>query len=261
MVKNSLDDGFQFVGGTVNAKYLISYNNGDDNFDFDRGYRGKLQFLISYHKNPSSHSIRANGVESLNDVDASAVQPYTRPIISNITIIGPVDPTEGDISQGIYIRKNTRFNVRNSIIAGYSHGGLMLCPKTKPILVNNLGSEFKYNLVNADDPLRSFTYDIGGHGMVINTDAQVASYSTEMEDRNIEKQSLNKNRIVDAVDALKLKSVYSNSPDLSLQAGSIASLGADFSESDFSSFFATVPFIGAVGTDNWAASSNWASWN
>ncbi|MBS1504605.1 MAG: hypothetical protein JST32_21275, partial [Bacteroidetes bacterium] len=48
MVKYSNDDSFQWVGGTVNATHLISYNAGDDDFDFDMGYEGNLQFLIGY---------------------------------------------------------------------------------------------------------------------------------------------------------------------------------------------------------------------
>src|SRR4030095_11884434 len=38
------DDGFEFFGGTVNTKYLVSAFNDDDTFDTDQGYRGKNQF-------------------------------------------------------------------------------------------------------------------------------------------------------------------------------------------------------------------------
>ena len=40
----NFDDGFEWFGGTVNSKYLITWNIGDDSFDTDRGYRGKSQF-------------------------------------------------------------------------------------------------------------------------------------------------------------------------------------------------------------------------
>ncbi|WP_423149454.1 hypothetical protein [Rubrolithibacter danxiaensis] len=264
MVKNSLDDGFQFVGGTVNGRYLIALDNGDDNFDFDRGYTGKLQFLISYRRAFGNHAIRANGLESLNDKDASNIQPFTKPVISNITIIGPegMDNNENNHSQGIYIRKNTRFNIMNSIVAGYSDGGLMLCPRTKPLLINNEGSEFKFNLVNCDDPAKSFAYDTGGNGENIIADPQVAAYATEMETASIERPSVNKNIIIDPIADLKLKATYSaDVPDLSPQEGSPALTGADFTDNDFSTFFEKVTFRGATGAENWAASSNWAAWN
>jgi hypothetical protein len=261
MVKYSNDDAFQFVGGTVNGKYLIAYNNGDDNFDFDRGYRGSLQFLISYRSMPSAVAIRANGMESLNDKEASDAQPYTRPVISNMTIIGPsADQPLTDQSQGIYIRRNTRFNVENSIIAGYSNGGLMLCPKTKPLLINNLGSIFKYNLVNADDVARSFTYDNGPTGIIIEPDPQVNTWAIQ-ESSNIQKPSVNNNMVINSSADLMMKTLYSsNGPDLAPQSNAPSLTGADFTNSDLSDFN-KVAYKGAVSnTDTWQSSGNWVNW-
>jgi hypothetical protein len=62
MVKYSNDDSFQWVGGTVNATHLISYNAGDDDFDFDMGYEGNLQFLVGYRTHASSQALREIGV-------------------------------------------------------------------------------------------------------------------------------------------------------------------------------------------------------
>ncbi|MEO8795993.1 MAG: hypothetical protein ABI390_11035, partial [Daejeonella sp.] len=208
LVSDSRDDGFQFVGGTVNGKYLIAYNNGDDNFDFDHGYTGKLQFLISYRTTNSPYAIRANGMESLNDKEASGAMPFTRPVISNLTDIGP-EALETDLtnqSQGIYIRRNTRFLIRNSVIGGYSNGGLMMCSKTKPILLADAGSEFKFNLVNADITERTFVYDADATGTNIIPDPEVAKYATEMTAAEIEKPAVNKNIIVLSMDQFGLKS-------------------------------------------------------
>lgn len=259
MVSNSRDDGFQFVGGNVNGKYLISYSNGDDDFDFDRGYTGRLQFLVGYKTDLSNLVLRANGMESLNDKDASALLPYTRPIISNMTIIGPatISTDLSNLSQGIYIRKNTRFLVRNSIIAGYTNGGLMLCPKTKPLLLNNLGSQFKFNLVNDDIPERAFTYDTGASGLNIIADPEVAKYAVETNP--IEKESINRNVVVAQIDQLQLKSLNPASPNLSPQGQSAALSGADFSDPEYSAFFTNVAFRGAIGNDNWTI-ANWTNW-
>ncbi len=259
MVKHSRDDAYQFVGGTVNAKYLIAYNNGDDNFDFDRGYRGRLQFIISYNPTVSTVAVRAHGMESLNDKDASELLPYTRPVISNMTIIGP-QGTDADmtrLSQGIYIRKNTRFNVQNSIIAGYSNGGLMLCPKTKPLLVNNQGSEFKFNLVNADTQTRSFTYDNGASGLIITPDPEVETIAIQQS--AFQTPSLNRNKVVGSTE-LQLKGLYASTPDLAPAAGSPALIAANLSGADFSTFFTAAAHLGAIGTDNWAAAGAWANW-
>lgn len=42
-----LDDSFEWFGGTVNGKYLVSYESGDDHFDGSEGYRGLNQYLIA----------------------------------------------------------------------------------------------------------------------------------------------------------------------------------------------------------------------
>lgn len=43
-VSLSGDDGFEWFGGAVDAKYLVSFRNLDDDFDTDFGYRGRVQF-------------------------------------------------------------------------------------------------------------------------------------------------------------------------------------------------------------------------
>ena len=259
MVSNSRDDGFQFVGGNVNGKYLISFSNGDDDFDFDRGYTGKRQFLVGYKTALSNTVIRANGMESLNDKDASALLPYTRPIISNMTILGPtsISADLSNLSQGIYIRKNTRVLVRNSVIAGYTNGGLMLCPKTKPLLVNNLGSQFKFNLINDDIPERAFTYDTGASGLNIIPDPEVARYAVETNP--VQKESLNRNTVIAQIDQLQLKNLDPSAPSLAPQGQSAALSGADFSDQDYTQFFTQVAFRGAIGNDNWTI-GNWTNW-
>jgi hypothetical protein len=45
---SGLDDSFEWFGGTVDGKYLVSYEAGDDHFDTSEGYRGRNQFLIAY---------------------------------------------------------------------------------------------------------------------------------------------------------------------------------------------------------------------
>lgn len=275
MVKHSRDDGFQFVGGNVNGKNLISYDNGDDNFDFDRGYTGKLQFLISYRPSASKVAIRANGVESLNDKDATQILPYTHPVISNMTIIGPGEnQPEGDQSQGVYIRKNTRFSIQNSIIAGYSYGGLMLCPKTKPYVVDDaegiIGSEFRYNLVHADNAPWAFNFDSGPTGVIINPDDQVAKWAVQTGTK-YEKAKLNNNEHITDFSKFMFAAVYDGgAPDFTPMAGSPAFKGTNFTAQVFDGtakvrLFADmerVNFRGAVDIDRpWAKASAWANWD
>jgi hypothetical protein len=256
MVKYSNDDSFQWVGGTVNATHLISYNAGDDDFDFDMGYEGNLQFLIGYRTHASSQALRANGFEAYNDSVPTTNTPLTRPVVSNMTIIGPqgTDATETNIWMGVYMRKGTRLAIRNSLDAEYSKGGFMVCPRTRPVILADNDAEFRANLVQTDTLDRTFVFD---HGAIIAyPDPQLTTFLTN---------NVNKDSILNAPTDFKFTTMYTQSgtgaPDLSLAAGSPGLSGADFSGPDFSnSFFQQTSYRGAIGTSNWAAQSAWADW-
>jgi len=253
MVKYSNDDSFQFVGGTVNATHLISYNCGDDDFDFDLGYEGRLQFLIGYRTHASSQALRANGFESYNDSVPTSNTPFTRPVVSNMTIIGPqgIDATKTNINQGVYMRKATRLAVRNSIVAEYSEGAFMVCPRTRPLILNDDNAEFRSNLVEADTLARTFCWDQDVKGVF--ADPVLTAFETD---------SVNKNTVIAASADMKLMMMYNamGAPDLRPASDSPALTGADFTGVDFSdAFFNKVAYRGAL-SDNWAAPSNWADW-
>jgi hypothetical protein len=258
MVTHSRDDGFQFVGGTVNVTHLIAYNNGDDDFDFDYGYTGKMQYLISYRTElTSTHALRANALESYNDQWPTTNAPLTRPVISNMTIIGPqgMETTPTNLNQAVYIRKGTRFVMENSIIAEYPKGGLMVCPKTRPPLLQNNGSIFRYNLVQSDTLDKAFSYDKGWDP------AGFYGVFGDPELRDTALNSLNKNQLFASSADLKLAGMYNtNGPDLSPLVSSPAFTGATFTDADLSTFFTVVSYKGAIGSTNWAAASNWAVW-
>jgi hypothetical protein len=43
-----LDDSFEWFGGAVDGKFLVSYESGDDHFDAAEGYIGRNQYLIGF---------------------------------------------------------------------------------------------------------------------------------------------------------------------------------------------------------------------
>lgn len=258
MVTHSRDDGFQFVGGTVNVTHLIAYNNGDDDFDFDYGYTGKMQYLISYRTElTSTHALRANALESYNDQWPTTNAPLTRPVISNMTIIGPqgMETTPTNLNQAVYIRKGTRFVIENSIIAEYPKGGLMVCPKTRPPLLQNNGSVFRHNIVQSDSISKAFSYDKGW-----DPEGFYGVFG-DPELRDSALNSMNQNQLIVSSADLNLAGMYNtNGPDLTPLANSPALTGASFADADLATFFIAVPYKGAIGATNWAAASNWAVW-
>jgi len=46
-VAYSEDDGFELFGGTVNMRWVAAVFCGDDAFDFDQAYSGKIQFALA----------------------------------------------------------------------------------------------------------------------------------------------------------------------------------------------------------------------
>ncbi len=120
------DDSFEWFGGKVNAKHLISFRAWDDDFDTDYGYSGLLQFLVSL-RDPSIADVSgSNGFESDNDGTGSSSNPVTTPIFSNVSMFGPkatmgVSPASKH-QNAMHIRRNSQCNVYNSVFAGYKEG-------------------------------------------------------------------------------------------------------------------------------------------
>lgn len=129
-VSFSNDDAFEWFGGTVNCKYLVSFRNLDDDFDTDNGYRGFVQFGLSV-RDPQIADDPAvstsEGFESDNDASGSTAAPQTKAIFSNITLIGPYrGSTASTIAagyrRGARIRRNSALNIFNSIFMDHVRG-------------------------------------------------------------------------------------------------------------------------------------------
>lgn len=79
------DDGFEWFGGTVNSKYLLSAYNNDDAFDYDQGFSGLGQFWAVVQADNGTDGDK--GGEFDGD-DQPGAKPYAVPVIYNMTVIG-----------------------------------------------------------------------------------------------------------------------------------------------------------------------------
>lgn len=236
------DDAYEFFGGTVNAKNLVAFSTADDDFDFDNGYNGKIQFAVSLRKPDFVDGGDAgNGIECDNNAGGTTATPRTRPQLSNFTIIGP--NSAGAAANHNYSnrwRRATQFSIRNSILMGHPDAGFSMesDETVTDYYVNNI-SEFRNNLVHAGaNPYRS--------GSAVATAAQVKAkaesegcitYNTA-EDIQLENP------------------FYSTNPNFLPRAGSPALAGADFT--GLTGFTATT-YRGAFGATNWT--SGWTNWD
>ncbi|KYF97080.1 hypothetical protein BE20_39970 [Sorangium cellulosum] len=119
MVHHTLDDCFEFFGGTVNASHLICAQNGDDGFDWDLGYVGKLQFL-ALQQDPTVAD-ETNGFEGDNDADGSENAPVSEPTIYNVTLCGKNKDVDKQ-QYGMLLRRGTKAHIFNTIVTGFEAG-------------------------------------------------------------------------------------------------------------------------------------------
>lgn len=109
------DDGFEWFGGTVNTKYLVSAFCGDDMFDYDQGWRGKNQFWFGiYGEGAGGTGGEFDGGSSPDDAE-----PFSIPTIYNATMIG------GKTKAGqnaVMLVDNAGGKIYNSIFADFAGG-------------------------------------------------------------------------------------------------------------------------------------------
>ena len=239
------DDSYEWFGGTVNAKHLIAYKGWDDEFDTDYGFQGKLQYLLGVRDPKHADTSKSNGFESDNDANGSGNEPLTKPIFSNVTLIGPfygesagkaeseILYTTDDAANGakggqfqaaMHIRRNSSLNVYNSVFTGWPYGLYLQAANAgatvKNVIFAGMWENFK------DDASKSYFETEGLNN-------QVYASSNDLIATNADYSSV----VVDKIG------------------------GADFSDSVLSdSFFDKVTYKGAFdGTNDWTA--GWANWD
>lgn len=152
MVAYGNDDAYEFFGGTVNCKNLIAYGTADDDFDFDFGYTGTITGGIAL-RDPSfvDAGDAGNGIEADNDGTGTTATPYTRPVLTNFTFVGPNNAagTAANHNFANRWRRAVRFSLTKSILIGYQKGGFSMESNATAQAYKDGLSEFKNNLVHA----------------------------------------------------------------------------------------------------------------
>lgn len=236
------DDAYEFFGGTVNAKYLIALATMDDDYDFDFGYNGKIQYAISLRDKPCDTD-QANGIECDNDGSGTSASPFTKPQLSNLTLIGPYDTTGSAALHGFgnRWRRSTRFVIRNSIMIGHKLGGFVMESDGTLNGYINGESEFKNNLLHAYKKV----YSSPNQGLLTDA-ALLAKIQTD-----------GSTVLATREDALLEGPFNLASPKFLPKVGSPALSGASYTGMD--SYFKVETFRGAMGTTDWTA--GWTSFN
>lgn len=260
------DDAYEFFGGTVNAKNLVAYGTYDDDFDFDFGYTGKIQFAVSLRDKPSDTD-QANGIECDNDGTGSTAAPFTNPQLSNLTLIGPYDTTGSSSNHGFSNRwrRSTHFQLMNSILLGHRKAGFsmesagtatdflttglsgfknnIIAVYTKPVLVDSAGARAIASHTYPANPMSS-------DDRKLMIDDAIALVRAKVETDG--------NTILATREEVNLTSPFNfTTPNFLPGGGSPALTGASFAGLD--GFFTTVDYRGAFGATDWTA--GWTNFN
>jgi len=114
------DDGFEFFGGTVNTRYLVSAFNDDDAFDMDMGWSGRNQFWFALQSNDRRDTGSEQNGEPNERNDGTGVPAATYEIY-NATLVGAGADAGGAVNNhAMLIRRFSRAGWLNGIFTDFN---------------------------------------------------------------------------------------------------------------------------------------------
>ena len=171
------DDGFEWFGGTVNTRFLISLYNNDDSFDIDEGFTGLGQFWFSLQIDDGTNGDHGGEHDGTNgnfdNADVDSVNghtvagtgdkgfglPIAYPTIYNATYVGA-----GTSEQMLKFDDSFGGDYYNSVFVG---------AEQQLIDSNDVGGDMTDRAAAADCGFvsNSIAYDINGTtGALVNAD-------------------------------------------------------------------------------------------
>ncbi len=259
-VSYSGDDGYEWFGGSVNAKHLISYKTEDDDFDTDNGYSGMVQFGLISRDKDIVDSDTGNAFESDNDAAGSGNTPFTHAVFSNISAFGPFASAGVELEKNhedgaaMRLRRSTQLQVYNALFVGWGRGVRMES--------DNSMNAAKDGLLNVNNTIiagvENEQYKVDG--TVFDAAGLEAWYLTTDK----------RNKMLDAQADAKIVAPFAyfnfdfspapGSPVFNASYWTEENPNGDMEASIDNNFFEQVSYVGAFdGSTDWTA--GWAEWN
>lgn len=113
------DDSIEFFGGTANARYLLFTSNADDGVDYDLGWQGNVQYVVSIKTAINDENDSNFGGEGDGHPQNFDLTPFTNPQIYNVTGIGTGNATVGNY--GWVLRRGVAGKHHNILLYGSRH--------------------------------------------------------------------------------------------------------------------------------------------
>ena len=264
-----LDDSFEFWGGAVDGRYLISYESGDDHFDWTEGYQGRNQFLIALQTqrlvprpgagvfSSDPRGFEGDGcdpaVSGCTVTATGTSTPFSNPVFANFTLIGPGQlagiPADGN--GGVW-RRGTGGWFVNGILARWKGIAINIRDAWTDTLFVQRDSLHLSNLILAQN---GFNYDTAGAGFGQTTNFPAGQLSTH--------QAFAANVAVDTLLGLNLNPAGLNWKP---KAGSPATTGAGTVTAGkvagyFGGTWTNTTYIGAADPAGTAWWQGWTAYN
>lgn len=237
-VHRNADDGVEFFGGTVNVKHLLVTGALDDSLDWTSGWTGKVQFAVLQQWAGGAD----NGIEADNLAANNDATPRSRPVISNLTCIGPAVATEAS-DLGMHLKVGTGGNVLNSIFMEMNEFALDI---DNPATFNNAYTDdpTSYTTLSGELTIRNCIFFANSLGDFQNDAGEPVTDATFSGQQSPPNQ---------AVDPLLAAPTNESAPDFRPGAGSPALNSAAWVD-PADAFFQVVTYVGAMdGTTDWTA--------
>jgi hypothetical protein len=252
------DDGFEWFGGTVNGKYLVSFASWDDSFDVDFGYSGKNQFGLEVRYASYADQSGSNSFECDNGPNDNVTTLLTTGTFSNFTCIGPkatnAQSINANYQHSLDLRRRTAVTIANSVFIGYPRGLRM---NQQSVYDNYAAGTGK--LLNNIMVAPTTTFSNGGSTMA----ATAANIQTWFNLTNttitaaIEDQFAVLGLNSDLAFKDRTRDAYPSNPNFAVTTGTLAT-GASFTDAKLSGL-QTVTFRGGFGATDWTDS--WAEFS
>src|SRR5262249_32789960 len=135
-----LDDSYEFFGGGFDIDHLVAFETADDILDMSEGFVGRVQYVIGYNSvqlTPRTgagfyatdlEGIENDGCNGSGCDNGFDQQPFTIPLVANVTLIGCGDAScvGAGGGFGMMLRRGTGGYYINSVFARSPTAGISL---------------------------------------------------------------------------------------------------------------------------------------